>query len=371
MIHELDLLHICGTMPGGEQCFRRDTEGGKTEVKRYRNIFIFTGQGSQHPGMARALYETEPVYRQWMDELDRIPRRKLSLSVVDTLYESGESASMETAGPLGRTAISHPALFMVQYALARTLMAAGIYPDCLFGASLGEYVAMAVAEVMPPHAILAALVDKAHILETCCRPGTMIGVSDTVRRFENEPELNAHTSLAGIISPRQFVLSGDLPGVMRAVRHLEEKRRIFQHLPIRFGFHSPNIEPAARVWKKGLFTIADEAGGLKRPSIDVISCCLASFVIRPDLGFFWEIGRGPILFRRALQTLKDELDRQAEPLSCRPIVNLIDLGPGSHSSGFIRQNAVFGKQVRIHRIMTLFNHDLKNLTKLKAYLIPQ
>ncbi|MCG8618115.1 MAG: acyltransferase domain-containing protein [Desulfobacterales bacterium] len=340
-------------------------------MKQYRNIFIFTGQGSQHPGMGRSFYETEPVFRQWMDDLDRVPRRKLSISVVDALYGSGNAASMGTADPLDRTTVSHPALFMVQYALARTLMDAGIYPDCLFGASLGEYVAMAVAEVMPPHAILSALVDNAHILEICCPPGTMIGVSDAIWRFENEPELNAHTSLAGIISPRQFVLSGDLPGITRAVRHLEKKRRTFQHLPIRFGFHSPNIDPAAGAWKKRVATIADEAGGLNRPSIDMISCCLASFVIRPDVSFFWEIGRGPILFRRALQTLKEELDRQAEPLSSKPIVNLIDLGPGSHSSGFIRQNALLGKQIRTHRMMTLFNHDLRNLTKLKANLIPQ
>jgi len=339
-------------------------------VTRYRNIFILTGQGTQYPGMAQAFYENNPVFRQWMDDLDQVPRRKLSISVVDALYESGQPESIEMINSLDRTAISHPALFMVQYALARTLMDDGILPDCLFGASLGEYVALALAEVMPPHEILSALVDNAHILETCCRPGTMIGVSDAVWRFENEPELNEYTSLAGIISPKQFVLSGSLPGVMRAIRHLEDTGTTFQRLPIRFGFHSPNIDPAAGVWKKRLAAITARAGGLNRPSIDVISCCTASFVVRPEIDFFWEIGRGPILFRRALRTLKEELDRQAEPLSSHsPVANLIDLGPGSHSSGFIRQNAVLGKQVRIHRIMTLFNHDMKNLSKLKEKVI--
>lgn len=330
---------------------------------RYRNIFIFTGQGTQYPGMARAFYETEPEFRHWMDRLDRITCRKLPGSVVAALYNSGEGSD------LGRTVVSHPALFMVQYALARTLMAAGITPDCLFGASLGEYVALALAGALSPEAVLGALVDNARILEARCRPGTMIGVSDDPGRYNREPAIHQTASLAGVVSPEQFVLSGDLPAVEQAVRYLDQTQTPFQRLPIRFGFHSPNIDPAAADWQNHLFAMAEASGGINLLAIPTVSCCTASLVTRPEPGFFWEISRQPILFRQALKSLKKELDRQNRALAPVIPVNLIDLGPGSLSAGFIRQNRIFGESARLFRLMTLFNNDIRNFDKLKEKVL--
>ncbi len=336
--------------------------------KRYRHIFLFTGQGAQYHGMARVLYETEPVFRSWMDDLDLIPQKKISRSIIDFLYGEHGDDRVE----FDRTLISHPALFMVQFSLAKTLIRFGVTPDCLMGASLGEYVAMALAGVIPPQTMLAALIDNAQILETCCRPGTMVGVSDSPQRFDQNPEGYDDCSLAGIISPRQFVVSGFKPAMDRVIRYLKETNTEFQHLPIRFGFHSPNIDIAKTVWKKRLTTVIKEAGGLSRPKIKVISCCTASFVMSPSIDFFWDIGREPIQFRRALRILNEELERQTEVFGpASEPVNIIDLGPGSYSSGFVRQNRIFGKKTRMYRIMTLFGNEIRNLSKLKTEGIHQ
>ncbi len=334
--------------------------------KRDRHIFLFTGQGAQYHAMARDLYETEPVFREWMDDLDLIPQKKISLSIIDFLYgEHGDSLP-----GFDRTLISHPALFMVQFSLAKTLMHHGVIPDCLMGASLGEYVAMALASVIPPHTMLAALIDNAQILETCCRPGSMIGVSDSPQRFEQHQEFYDNCSLAGIISPGQFVVSGFKPAMDRVSRYLKDTCTEFQHLPMRFGFHSPNIDTAEAVWKKRLTTVINESGGLTRPKIKVVSCCTASYVMNLSIDFFWDIGRAPIQFRRALRTLNEELERQTKTFGrASEPVKIIDLGPGSYSSGFIRQNQVLGKDIRIYRIMTLFGNEIRNLNKLKTELI--
>jgi acyl transferase domain-containing protein len=335
--------------------------------KRYRHIFLFTGQGAQYHGMARALYETEPVFRQWMDDLDLIPQKKITRSIVDFLYGEQNDDSSE----FDRTLISHPSLFMVQFSLAKTLINYGVIPDCLMGASLGEYVSMALAGVLSPRTMLAALIDNAQILETCCRPGTMIGISDSFQRFEQHPAFYDNSSLAGIISPKQFVVSGDRPAMDRVIRHLKETKTEFQRLPMRFGFHSPNIDTAETVWKKRLSTVINKSGGLNRPNIKVVSCCTASYVMNPSINNFWDIGRAPIQFRRALRTLNEELERQEKTFgrSSEP-VKIIDLGPGSYTSGFIRQNRILGKGSRVYRIMTLFGNEIRNLNKLKTELIP-
>ena len=335
--------------------------------KRYRHVFLFTGQGAQYHGMARALYASEPVFRKWMDELDLIPRKKISISIVNFLY--GEQGKDRPG--FDRTLISHPALFMVQFSLAKTLIHHGVNPDCLMGASLGEYISMALAGVLPPDTMLAALIDNAQILETCCPPGTMIGVSDSFRRFEQHPEFYDNCSLAGIISPGQFLVSGFKPDMERVMQYLKETKTGFQHLPIRFGFHSPNIDGAEAVWKKRLTAIVKASGGFTRPDIKAVSCCTASYIMTPSIDLLWNIGRAPIEFRQALITLNGELERQAEAFGPSPEpVKLIDLGPGSYSSGFIRQNRIFGKGVRICRIMTLFGNETRNLNKLKTELIP-
>jgi len=334
---------------------------------RYKNIFFFSGQGAQYHGMAESLYLSEPVFRKWMDEFDKVCVGKIR-SVTRFLYT--DSKALPPCGdpaPFDDIRITHPAMFMVQYALAKTLIHYGIVPDYLIGTSLGEYVAMALACVMPAQSMLEGLIDHARAIEASCAPGAMIGVSDRPRRYDRDPVIFGNSSLAGISSPRHFVLSGDKGDMDKVASHLERTETRFQQLPVRFGFHSPNIEPALEAWNKNLKSIPSWAGKLNSPEIKVISCCTGGLLASPDIDHFADIGRNPILLPHALKTLDREL---LGSLSIEPeIVNILDLGPGSWSSGFVRQNKILGPGLRIYRVMTLFGNELKNMNKLKAELI--
>ena len=81
-------------------------------------VWMFSGQGSQYFQMGRALYDKNRTFRVWMDRLDNVAADFVGQSIVGLLYEPGQSKSQ----PFDQTLYTHPALFMVQYALAKTLL---------------------------------------------------------------------------------------------------------------------------------------------------------------------------------------------------------------------------------------------------------
>src|SRR5207247_317109 len=96
------------------------------------------GQGSQHAGMGRGLYEHEPAFRSWADRCCDLLVPRLGVDLRERLYAPD-------APPPDQTWLAQPALFVTAYALARTLMEWGVRPDAVIGHSLGEYVAACVA----------------------------------------------------------------------------------------------------------------------------------------------------------------------------------------------------------------------------------
>src|SRR5262249_47679650 len=114
-----------------------------TAVERRRKrpvAFIFSGQGAQYARMGCDLYGAEPVFRAEMDRCSEILRSHLSGDICDLLY--GEASTGERAGhQLEQTAVTQPALFAVEWSLARLLIAYGVTPRAMLGHSIGEYVA--------------------------------------------------------------------------------------------------------------------------------------------------------------------------------------------------------------------------------------
>lgn len=317
-----------------------------------KNVFLFSGQGSQYYGMGAELYEKDMGFRAVMDELDEIVRDRINISITDLLYRE----SHPRTEPFVRTLYTHPAIFMVEYALARTLMDKGIVPDCLMGASLGEYVALALAEVLPVKTILELLIDHGQRVEATCAPGAMIGIIDDPKLYLQEPVLHENSSLVGISFSQHFVVSGFARPMEKIRDFLEDSRRLFQVLPISYGFHSPNIDPAQEAL--GLDWVLEM---IQPPKIKIVSCLTGDW-LGPFNGdtmaknHLQDIARQPILFTQALQILcREGADR----------LNIIDLGPGGTYAGFVRQNKVLGKGSNIYRTLTLFGHGLRNLEKIK------
>ncbi|MBZ5525861.1 MAG: acyltransferase domain-containing protein, partial [Acidobacteriia bacterium] len=110
-------------------------------VAASKTVFMFSGQGSQYFQMGRGLYDNNKTFREWMIRLDGIARDLCGRSVIEALY----SDAQRRADPFERTLLTHPAIFMVEYSLAQSLICSGVLPDMVLGVSLGSFAAAAVA----------------------------------------------------------------------------------------------------------------------------------------------------------------------------------------------------------------------------------
>src|SRR6185369_3424830 len=186
---ELDLADVCHTLQRGRKAFAhrlmvvaadraeavrllRGSDPGKilsAEVEEARlpgAAFLFSGIGDHYVGMARGLYEGEAVFREQVDLCCQLLKPHLGLDLTELLYTGGQAqgeaarergktdlrrmlgrAEPGAASPLDRTALLHPAMFVVEYALAKLLISWGIAPQAMIGYSIGEYVAACLAGV--------------------------------------------------------------------------------------------------------------------------------------------------------------------------------------------------------------------------------
>ncbi|HEU0299559.1 MAG TPA: type I polyketide synthase, partial [Longimicrobium sp.] len=111
-----------------------------------RVAFLFPGQGAQYVRMAAGVYASEPVFREALDRCAELLRREIGFDLRDVLYPPPGGEDAGTAR-LGQTAVTQPALFAVEYALAQLWMSWGVRPEAMLGHSVGELVAACLAGV--------------------------------------------------------------------------------------------------------------------------------------------------------------------------------------------------------------------------------
>ena len=163
---------VCRTRhEAAEALAMRHPERIETAVRDDRDskvIFMFPGQGAQYPDMGRALYETERVFRECVDECARFLEPQLGLDLRTILFpEPGES---NIAGErLAQTHLTQPALFVVEYALATLLRTWGVRPHAVIGHSAGEYVAACLAGVFSLEDALSLVALRGRLMQSTRR----------------------------------------------------------------------------------------------------------------------------------------------------------------------------------------------------------
>jgi phthiocerol/phenolphthiocerol synthesis type-I polyketide synthase E len=201
-----------------------------------RNVaFLFPGQGAQYPGMAAGLYATEPELR---DTVDRCADLLATWGVGDIrrfFREGADELAEAEASPL-----LQPALFVLEYALARLWMRWGVRPSALIGHSLGEYVAACLAGVFSLEDALRIVAARARLVQRLPR-GAMLSVA--LEPDALAPLLGPELAVAAVNAPGASVVAGPVGAVDTLARRLAEDGVEHRRLHTAYAFHSPMVDP--------------------------------------------------------------------------------------------------------------------------------
>jgi len=321
-------------------------------LDRGRNVFLFSGQGSQYFHMGRVLLDGDPAYRGWMLALDEIARPLLDGSVLAHVHDPNRRKSEDFRGPK----LSSAAIVMSECALAFTLIERGVEPDLVCGASLGEFAAAVVAGAMSVAEALRLVTEHAACFERYCEPGEVVAVLAPVDTFHRDPALQANAELVFADVDEHFVIAGTAAGMAVVTERLKSCSIAYARLPIAYAVHSAGID-AARSAVARLF----DGAPARPPRIPMLSCTQPGPVRFADREHFWQALRAPIRLGRVVDSLRSgpwAVDEGA--------LTFIDVGPSGTMANLVerhlRRSEGSGERMsRVARIMTPFGGELRRL----------
>ncbi|HXS17608.1 MAG TPA: condensation domain-containing protein, partial [Polyangiaceae bacterium] len=300
----------------GPHILRGQAKAGPGEV-----VMMFPGQGAQFLGMGRHLYQTSHRYRAIFDRCEELVRPRLDVSLRDLLLKSPGRDGATRATQLTQTAVAQPALFIVEYAIARLLGDFGVSPRAVFGHSIGEYAAACLAGVFSLEAAIEVVCERGRLMQSM-PPGSMLAVKaepDQVREFlVNGVDLAAHNA------PGLTVISGPTALIEQVVSRASLKGIETRALHTSHAFHSHMMDPILEPFERVI-----ERAGPRAPELPLISTMTGRPLTNAEAtsSAYWaEQLRKPVQFATAATT------------ACTSKSNvLLEVGPGVSLITFVAQ----------------------------------
>lgn len=204
-------------------------------------VFLFTGQGAQYPGMAKALYDASPVFRDVIDRCDA----QLGADEAGRTLRSVLSTDAGEASPIHETSWTQPALFAVEYGLAALWRSWGVEPAAVIGHSVGEYVAACAAGVFTLEEGISLIAERGRLMQALPPGGTMAAVfADRAEVEKAVAGTGGKVAIAAINAADSVVISGEERAVEALLQELEKREVQGHRLYVSLAAHSPLVEPA-------------------------------------------------------------------------------------------------------------------------------
>jgi len=304
---------------------------GKAAPVRKRNAaepkvaFLFPGQGSQRVNMARDLFETERVFRDAVESCANILLKEANLDLLSVLYPKAGEEEAATA-KLTQTMLAQPAIFVVEYALAKLWMSWEIKPSAMIGHSIGEFVAACLAGVFSLADALRLVALRGRLMQGLA-PGTMLSVRASEEQIA--PLLGGELSVAAVNSPSLCVVSGPTEAIEELEAKLTSMEIVHRRLVTSHAFHSPMMAPIMAEFREEAAKITMSA-----PQIPYVSTLTGNWVEPGEAtsAEFWTRHlREAVQFSAGITKLLQPEDQM-----------LLEVGPGRVLVTLARQNLAPG-----------------------------
>ena len=312
--------------------------------ERNHLVFMFPGQGAQYVNMGKGLYNNEPLFKQTIDKCSEILKPHLNLDIRELLFP--ENINEDSAKKLVQTVYTQPALFVIEYSLAKLFISYGIKPNSMIGHSVGDYVAACLADVFTLEDALYILSRRAKLMQQQ-KSGSMLSVRSSEEEIKKL--LDKDIAIAAINSPNLIVLSGETERIKLFSEKLNEMKIENRILFTSHAYHSQMMEPAIEPFVKEFQNI-----NLNNPSAPFISSLTGTWITdeqATDPNFWAAQLRNTVRFSDGIKELQKTNN-----------LILIEIGPGRALTTMASQHKKeSGKQIVI-TTLTQPNEDADDLT---------
>ncbi|MBU3068163.1 SDR family NAD(P)-dependent oxidoreductase, partial [Nocardia sp. NEAU-G5] len=300
---------------------------------------VFSGQGSQHPGMGHQLYNTYPAYTQAFDTACTALNPHLPQPLQNIVF--GDETDL-----LEQTRYTQPALFALQLALYRLWESWGITPTIVAGHSVGEIAAAHIAGVLDLADAATLVTARGRLMQSLPTGGAMVAID--IAEHEIRPLLEGFedtVDIAAVNGPSSLVLSGDRTTLTQITHTLTGHRTSWLH--VSHAFHSPRIDPILAQYRNTIATLTFSAPAL--PFVSTVTGAPADHTTLADPDYWIRHARNTVRFADAVTHLT------------RHNPSYLEVGPGATLLPHLPAGAVAG--LRRDR------QELQALTDALAHLV--
>ncbi len=274
---------------------------------RPKTAWLFPGQGSQYAGMARELFETEPVFAETMSRCAAAVADVLERPLLDVIFDPDGDDTLRQTG------YAQPALFAVEMGLARLWQSWGFEPDVVIGHSVGQYTAACVAGVFSLEDGALLMAERGRLFGSLPAGGRMVAVFTAAERVESLTDEFPSLSVAAY-NGANTVLSGPAEDLDRAVAGLIDDGVRCDWLDTSHAFHSALLDPILDEFES--YANRFEFGSPQRTLVCNRTGVALGRSAKLDGAYWRRHARQPVEFAKSVRTLAD--------LSCKV---LLEVGP--------------------------------------------
>lgn len=284
-------------------------------------VFAFGGQGLQYLGMGEELYNSNSVFKEYVDKCAELFKKHMPQNIDIREVMFADKDNEEYSKILQKTVYCQPAIFTLEYALAKVWISYGVEPKAVIGHSLGEYVAACIADIISLEDGVRLVVARATLMQSIPNNGSMLLVFSEKEKIEKLVE-KFGLEIGVINTKDNIVISGLMDSIKKLQEELQKEKIECRELVVSNAFHSRLMEPILDEFSKVLDTVK-----FSKPSISFVSNLTGKIEndIMCSSNYWVKQLRNTVLFMNGIQHL-----------IANKYYNFIEIGPSKNLSSYIK-----------------------------------